>query len=243
MGVTHLLSISIPSLSFLLPSCRTLSFRLHFNPKAGTNNAFSIGYILDGAPFPTSAVVKLAKSPSDGKVFCLANFNRRAVIKLFGKMDDTAEVKGRFVSVDHTTGTELSGSCVLVETVAESRSDGGSGDGDDDEEDDVDLATAAAVLGISITEGEDSSSGGSTEGAGATGISTGKHAKGGKEKLLQSEGLQDPSAWLQLFANVFGNRFDAEGVKAFSSGGPEAVAAAAAAKKAAADDSDSSDEE
>lgn len=75
-----------PSPVASLTAGKTLSFRVHFTPKADTNNAFAIGYILDGSPFPTSAVVKLAKCPADGKVFCLANFNRRAVIKLFGRM-------------------------------------------------------------------------------------------------------------------------------------------------------------
>lgn len=161
---------------------------------------------------PQSASVKLAKSPSDGRVFVLVNFSRQvrparccpqwllspwlsallslcsippslhpcflalsspfpffhscflalssilpfirvplqAVIKLYGAMDDTAAVGGRWVAVDHASGTEFSGSVRLVETVP-----GEDGEAED-EDDEPDFATAAAALGITMSslEGE-----------------------------------------------------------------------------------------
>ena len=70
---------------------RSLRFGVHCKPKAGTNNVFSIGVIPSAAPFDGPGVAKICKAP-DGRVFLLVNFSRRAIIKFFGRITDTAEV-------------------------------------------------------------------------------------------------------------------------------------------------------
>ena len=190
------------------PPRRSLRYGMHCKPKAGTNNIFSIGVIPAAAPFDGPGVAKLCKAP-DGRVFLLVNFSRRAIIKFFGRITDTAEVKGRFVAVDHDSGVELSGSALLVETL------------DDDDE-----ALAGPALGIDIAAGD--------AGDAAAGDGDGEHAAGDddaarlrtatKTKLFRTmtkrsglqhvagEDAQSAEAWTGLFASVFGERFAKDAV-------------------------------
>lgn len=184
---------------------------MHCKPKAGTNNIFSIGVIPAAAPFDGPGVAKLCKAP-DGRVFLLVNFSRRAIIKFFGRITDTAEVKGRFVAVDHDSGVELSGSALLVETL------------DDDDE-----ALAGQALGIDIAAGD-----AGDEAAAASDAAAAEHAADDdaaarlrtatKTKLFRTmtkrsglqhvagEDAQSAEAWTGLFASVFGERFAKDAV-------------------------------
>jgi len=179
---------------------------VHTKPKAGTNNVFSIGVIPSAAPFDGPGVAKVCKAP-DGRVFLLVNFSRRAIIKFFGRITDTAEVKGRFVAVDHDSGVEMSGSALMVETL------------DDDDE-----ALAGEALGISLGGSGGSGSGGDVAGGDADAAAPADGAAGKKHTMFRTmtkrsglqhvagEDAQSAEAWKDLFASVFGARFAADAV-------------------------------
>ena len=143
-------------------------------------------------------MAKLCKAP-DGRVFVLVNFSRRAIIKFFGRITDTAEVRGRFVAVDHDSGLEYSGSALLVETL------------DDDDE-----ALAGEVLGITIADSK--ADGDLAEPAVADAGAARKVAvfrtmtKRSGLQHVASEDEQDVEAWAILFSNVFGGRFNIKAV-------------------------------